>query len=47
MEEHYETYYRNLLNIEGYQPLNTLTDFKQTVQDIQEDADHRWETLKE
>lgn len=47
MEEHYETYYRNLLSLEDYRPLNTLNGFKEAIREIQEEADNRWNTLKE
>jgi hypothetical protein len=47
MEEHRKTYYQNQLNLQDLPPLNTIADFEQIIEDIQQDADERWETLKE
>jgi len=47
MEEHYETYYENQLSIDQYRPLNTVSDFRQQIQEIQKEADERWESLQD
>jgi len=47
MEKHYETYYKNQLNLQDLPPLNTIPEFKQIIREIQQEADERWETLKE
>jgi hypothetical protein len=47
MEKHYETYYKNQLNLQDLPPLNTIPEFKQIIREIQQEADERWETLTE
>lgn len=47
MEERRQTYYQNKSSLEGYSPLNTITDFQETVKEIQKEADERLNRLKE
>ena len=47
MEEHRNTYYQNQLNLQNLPPLNTIPDFEQVIKEMQQDADERWEKLKE
>jgi hypothetical protein len=47
MEERRKNYYQNQLNLQDLPPLNTIPDFKQQVQEIQEEANNRWEILEE
>ncbi|WP_238717540.1 DUF2254 family protein [Natronorubrum halophilum] len=45
-EERYQTYYCNQLNIEDYQPLNTVPGIDRTLDDIQRATDERYNTLR-
>lgn len=47
MEERRKKYYQNQLNLQDLPPLNTIPDFEQIIREIQQEADERWETLKE
>jgi len=47
MEERRETYYQNQLNMPEYRELNTRPDFPEVIEEIQREADERWERLKE
>jgi len=47
MEQRRETYYQNQLSIQGFPPLNTRQDFPEEIEEIQREANEKWERLKD
>lgn len=46
-EEHYQTYYQNLIQVQDYRPLNTRPKFDEIINDIKDQADERLATLQD
>jgi hypothetical protein len=47
MEEHRQRYYQNQLKVQEFQPLNNRPGFREEIEEIQKEADKRWEQLKD
>lgn len=47
IREHLQTYYQNQLNIHEAQPLNNMSEFSGTVEEIQNEAEKERERLKD